>query len=180
MKLSPFILAIMIGGAATTAASAVTYDITLTSGDGTITGFMTVDNSGLVTSFVGTASGFDSNAVFNGPVTLGQGAGGPNFVYIDDKFTPVANYFSAGDCCSGGGLGLVTAAGYNFRIYDYTDTFNDYGVQTGWFGSSGYNPTSVSFNAVPEPATWALMALGFFGLGAAGYASRRRQAVAAV
>jgi hypothetical protein len=57
---------------------------------------MTVDNSGLVTSFVGTASGFDTNPVFNGPVTLGQGPGGPNFVYIDDKFTPVANYFSAG------------------------------------------------------------------------------------
>jgi hypothetical protein len=44
MKLSAFILAIMIGGAATTAASAVTYDITLTSVDGTITGLMTVDN----------------------------------------------------------------------------------------------------------------------------------------
>jgi hypothetical protein len=57
MKLSPFVLALMIGGAAITAASAATYDITIASGDGTIAGLMTVDNSGLVTSFVGTASG---------------------------------------------------------------------------------------------------------------------------
>jgi hypothetical protein len=84
---------------------------------------------------------------------------------------------------SSGGLGLTTAnagTNYNFRIYDYTDTNNNYGLQTGWFVSSGYNPTSVTFTAVPEPATWELMALGFFGLGAAGYAFRRRQAVAAV
>ncbi len=180
MKLSPFVLALMIGGAAITAASAATYEITIASGDGTIAGLMTVDNSGLVTSFVGTASGFDTNPIFNGPVTLGQGPGGPNFVYIDDKFAPVANYFSAGDCCSGGGLGLVTAAGYNFRIYDYTDTFNNYGVHTAWFGDSGGSLSTVTFNAVPEPATWALMAIGFVGLGGVAHASRRRRAIAAV
>jgi hypothetical protein len=33
MKLSPFVLALMIGGAAITAASAATYDITIASGD---------------------------------------------------------------------------------------------------------------------------------------------------
>jgi PEP-CTERM motif len=34
--------------------------------------------------------------------------------------------------------------------------------------------------AVPEPTTWALMTLGFVVVGGAAYASRRRQAVAAV
>ena len=47
-------------------------------------------------------------------------------------------------------------------------------------GSSGYDPTVVSFTAVPEPATWTLMTLGFVVVGGAAYASRRRQAVAAV
>jgi PEP-CTERM motif len=77
-------------------------------------------------------------------------------------------------------MASTSAAGYNFRIYDYTDVNNNYGVQTGWFGSSGYDPTVVSFTAVPEPATWALMTLGFVVVGGAAYASRRRQAVAAV
>jgi hypothetical protein len=32
---------------------------------------------------------------------------------------------------------------------------------------------SVSMMAVPEPSTWAMMALGFAGLGLAGYRARR-------
>ena len=65
-----------------------------------------------MTSFTGTASGFGGNPVFNGAVELGQGAGGPVFLpLIDNKFSTTPDYFSAGDCCSGGGLGLVTAAG---------------------------------------------------------------------
>ena len=112
MKLSTMLLAFILAGAAGTAASAATYDITLTARDGTITGVMTVDASGLVTSFTGTASGFGGNPVFNGAVELGQGAGGPVFLpLIDNKFSTTPDYFSAGDCCSGGGLGLVTAAG---------------------------------------------------------------------
>ena len=43
MKLSTMLLAFILAGAAGTAASAATYDITLTARDGTITGVMTVD-----------------------------------------------------------------------------------------------------------------------------------------
>jgi hypothetical protein len=142
MKLSTLLLAVCLGSAATAAASAATYDITIASDDGTITGVMTGDGSGLVTSFTGTATGFYGGAaIFNGPVTLGQSSGGPTFP-IDDKFTTTPDYFSTGDGSSGGGLGLTTAnagTNYNFRIYDYTDTNNNYGLQTGWFVSSGYN-----------------------------------------
>lgn len=180
MKLLPLALAVLIGGAAT--ASAATYDITIASGDGTITGVMTVDSSNVVTSFVGTASGFYGGAaIFNGPVMLGQSSGGPGFP-IDDEFVTTPDYFSTGDGSSGGGLGLTTTnagTNYNFRIYDYTDTFNNYGVRTAWFGDSGGSLSVVTFTAVPEPATWALMTLGFAGLGAAAYRSRRRQATAA-
>jgi hypothetical protein len=178
MKLLPLVLAVAVCGASAATASAATYDITIASGDGTITGVMTVNGSDVVTSFVGTASGFFGGAaIFNGPVTLGQGAGGPTFT-IDDKFTTTPDYFSTGGNGYGGGLGLLTTAGYNFRIYDYTDIFNNYGVRTAWFGDSGGSPSTVTFTAVPEPATWALMALGFAGLGATAYRSRRRQAFA--
>ncbi len=43
----------------------------------------------------------------------------------------------------------------------------------------GLDNFSVDVAAVPEPATWALMLVGFGGLGAALRVSRRRQAVAA-
>ncbi len=38
----------------------------------------------------------------------------------------------------------------------------------------------VSMTAVPEPSTWAMMLLGFVGLGYAGFRSRRRQAISIV
>ena len=181
MKLPSLLLAFVVAGSAVTAASAATYDITISSSDGTIAGVMTVDGSGVVTSFTGTASGFDGGAaIFNGPVTLGQSSGGPTFP-IDDKFSTTPDYFSTGDGSSGGGLGLTTANGgtnYNFRIYDYTDTYNNYGVHTAWFGDLGGALSTVTFSAVPEPSTWALMGVGFVGLAGAAYASRRRSVAA--
>jgi hypothetical protein len=42
-------------------------------------------------------------------------------------------------------------------------------------------PTPVSFvlSSVPEPSTWAMMLLGFAGLGFAGYRASRRTGMAA-
>jgi hypothetical protein len=48
-------------------------------------------------------------------------------------------------------------------------------------GSSGGPPFSlldgVSLSSVPEPSTWAMMFIGFAGLGYAGLRNRRRSAV---
>jgi hypothetical protein len=43
----------------------------------------------------------------------------------------------------------------------------------GW----SYNSRTISWSAIPEPATWAMMITGF---GAAGYAARRRRSIASV
>jgi hypothetical protein len=44
-------------------------------------------------------------------------------------------------------------------------------IQVGWYGSYNYAPPALT-SAVPEPATWALVILGFAGIGGMSY--RRR------
>jgi hypothetical protein len=57
-------------------------------------------------------------------------------------------------------------------------TFASLGMTPGtheWTWGTGAHADSFTLNAViPEPSTWALMALGFAGLGFAGWRSRRR------
>ena len=84
--------------------------------------------------------------------------------------------------------GLIFAIGPNPVGYETSQQFTVYkvgaGYDAGFFGAaSSVAPQYYSFNdavsvaiaAVPEPATWAMMLLGFFGLGAALRMSRRRQ-----
>jgi hypothetical protein len=71
---------------------------------------------------------------------------------------------------------------------DNDDTNEDYRLDTGLLSNGSYTLTfigngsgsfggNVSFSAVPEPATWGMMLLGF---GAVGYAMRRRRRPALV
>jgi hypothetical protein len=72
-------------------------------------------------------------------------------------------------------LGLrVTSAGQNYYGFLYsTDALvNSYGFESQ--ADAGIIPTTAVPAAVPEPATWAMMILGF---GAIGYAMRGRRRV---
>ena len=165
MKLS--IACALAGALFATSVSANVISIDIVADTGEITGDLTVMGT-TVTGFTGTASGFDvDGGIFNGPVTLGQSSGGPTFVG-DDQWGAGPYYVSSGDGGSGGGL-LLTNGAYNFRIYDYTDTFNNYGDQLAWFAESGLNPAvitvSASVSETPLPATWSMMLIGFAGLG---------------
>lgn len=62
---------------------------------------------------------------------------------------------------------------------DLTFIFEDHGMRSGLAGSRVITASAASFNVaapVPEPGTWALMLLGFLGVGTA----LRRSAVRAV
>ena len=82
-------------------------------------------------------------------------------------------YVTGPSFVDGSGLGFGTAAGNQVNLF-YQDSASSYRVNTlNPFGSTFVTArSSIAAAAVPEPATWAMMLIGF---GAAGYSLRRRQ-----
>jgi hypothetical protein len=164
-----------------TSASATVYSVDIQADTGDITGTLSVTGT-TVTDFTGTASGFGFGGIFDGPVTLGQNSGGPSFTG-DDQWAGAPYYVTEGDGTTGGGW-LLTNGAYNFRVYDYVDTFNNYGDQLAWFVSSGYNPAmitvsaTISMSETPLPAALPLFVSGLGALGLFGW-RRTRKSVAA-
>jgi hypothetical protein len=82
---------------------------------------------------------------------------------------------------STGGIGFYAAGIYNFYPNDPNTFFNvwDNGSPSGVLGTTASYDVNTSFNgnysitAVPEPSTWAMLILGFGGIGF--LAHRRRQ-----
>jgi PEP-CTERM motif-containing protein len=70
----------------------------------------------------------------------------------------------------GATLGSSQTFGLQFLVPDGAT-----GIQIGWDGPGRYMPPNVA--AVPEPSTWAMMILGFVGVGFMAY-RRRNQAAA--
>jgi hypothetical protein len=139
---------------------------------------------------------------WNGSVTGGngpQGTGGPALYTSASMTTAGAGGFQAITINTGG---VALAAGQNYVI-DLYDNSGD-GVATDWGLTSHGEPYDGGFNfnngpssaatwddfddfgslaysatfSVPEPSTWALMLLGFGGVGAA-YRARGRRAIPA-
>ena len=102
---------------------------------------------------------------FSGSVfrIVGEIGGGDDIRVIG----PVAATANCGANCQGfGGSAILTAGNY------YLDLSGTGG------GSAGYGGTlSTSVSAVPEPSTWAMMILGFFGVGFMAYRNRNQPAI---
>ncbi len=88
--------------------------------------------------------------------------------------------FVTGNLVGGGTLTTTLTVGYGFQTYNLNWSNLSSVTFSALQGGSEYlafdNLTYSAAGAVPEPATWALMILGF---GAVGGAMRRRQSVAA-
>ena len=81
------------------------------------------------------------------------------------------------DIWSDGGAGNMiygAAVASSTTILDYQDP---YPGNPAWDGPAA--DANLTFTAVPEPSTWAMMLIGFAGLGVAGYRSRKAVPIAA-
>ena len=64
-------------------------------------------------------------------------------------------------------------------LHNYIVTYNTVGVYDGLDAIACNNCVAINNTSVPEPSTWAMMLLGFAGLGWAGYRKSRRPAASA-
>src|SRR3954452_2334619 len=121
--------------------------------------FMTI--ASVTNNFANAASQITN---FSGSIfrIVGEIGGGDDIRVIG----PVAATANCGADCQGfGGSAILTAGNY------YLDISGIGG------GTSGYGGTmSTSVSAVPEPSTWAMMILGFFGVGFMAYRNRNQTA----
>ncbi|WP_213769866.1 PEPxxWA-CTERM sorting domain-containing protein [Bradyrhizobium sp. dw_78] len=189
-KTSALAAACFFSVAATAAhADVLTFDWTLTApaaslggftdtGSGTIT--VTTGSTGdIVTAITGEIGG---NAITE-LLPTGTLNGNDNLLFpIGTKFGTGRNAYTSTSDLDPNGIGFATSAG-NFDIFgfyapDSTDVTagNNYGEEGPVpFGVGTFAITA----AVPEPSTWAMMILGFFGIGAMAYRRRKGSAVLA-
>jgi len=169
----------LIGAAAiamivNTPASAAQYLFNF-SGNGFFGG--TLNGSGTLTtndvSFINALNGYTAQTItgitgtFNGSAITGLA---PGFSGANNLFYLTGPFF-----VDGNGLGFTTAAGISANLFITNDT--SYRVNTQGAGLlTGLVTASASqvVPSVPEPATWAMMLLGFGAIGFSVRRSRRR------
>ncbi len=180
-----FVTASALLGAARGAHASVVFDWSYVGNNGGA-----VSASGTVTTTPEGGGVYDVTAITgqrNGvPITgLATYAGDDQLVY-----TPAANLYGVDAAVDYPGLAYA-AGGVDYNVYYFPLPYTSSDVY--WCGGYGYcevGPsslgipsgivTSFTLTAVPEASTWAMMLLGFAGLGFAGYrASRRVVALAA-
>jgi hypothetical protein len=79
------------------------------------------------------------------------------------------------------GISFMTAAGQSVNIFSFDGqmtppTGNAYGELTS--NPSAFGVGHFTLTAVPEPATWTMLLIGFAGFGATGYGASRKRGIA--
>jgi hypothetical protein len=143
------------------------------------TGTLTTDaangQTGNVLTVTGTVTGLGAGTISYVP-SLGSTVVDPAFTYDDILFAGSNPKFDL--------QGLVfETASYEFNVWgNSADNYSFYnttpiGTQNSLSAGDGPGQVTVSITAVPEPATWAMMILGFLGMGVVSY--RRKNSAGA-
>lgn len=193
MKFNPLLATVALGatlGLAGTAHSATyVYDLVGSLTSGGATGSITTDTNSGVVALANIAS-------WNITVNAGNGA-----VNLNTSNSSIVGNYSNGITATASGL-FFNFSGSPTQYIEFVDSSNNQdsycsgppGCVTGFqqvdiqangagshfFYTGSQEIASIAPNGVPEPATWAMMTLGFAGLGFAGYRrAKTRGAVAA-
>jgi hypothetical protein len=180
MKFAKSCAVLMIAGllplAVTEAASAKVFDWSLTGPDPSLGGFP-LQGSGTITASPAGANVWDIDAI-TGMVNGDEITGTSTFEGADNLVFTTGFAF-----VSTVGISFETAAGQTVNVFSFfgpttPPTGNAYGERSA-DPSAGFGVGHFTLTAVPEASTWAMMIIGFAGLGMAGYrASQKRSAAA--
>jgi len=187
------VAALAVSGLAGPAEAGYVVTLTQQGSDVVATGTGPIDLTGLTSNgFNGFFSGVEGTGVQGGFISTGL-PGGAQILEIFTGFTGPATFgsgdFTRANSGSGDDVGLLTGYGLgvpanyvsggalsDISTYD-NQTFNNLGVTPGvyeWTWGSGANQNfTLEIGTVPEPATWAMMALGFGFLGLLAYRKTR-------
>lgn len=185
--------ALAVAGAASQANASITYDVNQTIGAGSVTGTITTDGAiGVLSASDFTAWNLLLTGAGGATFVLTNGSSGVEVGNISDPFNPNAgtpdltadaqNIYFNFDGLDGGYLGFQTLPLYGGQNYWCNASLgNNFDCATGKtvVPVNAFDPStqtalasgnqiiaSVAGGAVPEPAGWAMMLLGFGGLGA--------------
>ena len=194
-KLCVFASAVVMAMAGATVAKAdvFTFDFSgpTVSGSGTFTA--TLISSGLydVTGATGTISDLDPLSAAQGPWTIAGVPAAPvpsfsttNYLYFPASANSNQGYSNASSFLDTGGITVSASNGSATEFINLFDLNNAYGLANSKDDPSGEGPFGPPLNesitnfavaaAAPEPSTWAMMVLGFLGLGFLGYRRKDR------
>jgi hypothetical protein len=186
MKFAKSCAVLLIAGllplaAACAPASAKVFDWSLTGPDPSLGGF-TLQGSGTITASPTASTGVWDIDAITGMVNGDEVTGTSTFEGADNMvFTNGFAFVSTV------GISFVTAAGQSVNIFSFDGqmtppTGNAYGERSENpsvpFGVGHFTLTAVTLTAVPEASTWAMMVIGFAGLGMAGYRASQKRVTA--
>ena len=154
---------------------------TSVSGSGTFTGTLQSPGVYLITSASGSITDNDDTPntySITGATTSPDFGSADNLLYFPAGPNSNQGFNNTSSYLDTGGITVSTTGGVIFNLYDYQNAYglaNSTDDPSGGLGAPPVNEPITTFNvsAVPEPSTWAMMILGFFGVGFMAYRRKR-------